>query len=252
MKALTTYSITKIVPLLAAAFLLSACGSNVEEKNGGSAPAVPGGLGTTITQSGDVGTQCNYFDTSTGPRLTGRVTTTYSNGQLVEDKIRLRFTGLDAAFDAGTDVQIKFFRWQVSQAGLVNLDSTPVEFIVEKGATNSTPISNRLTQISATDVAGLRSAHGITGTSSIDFFANTTIVLQNVTYDWQALKVVMYDAVGGVIASTDLLLPVFTANPNKYKDTHPGILPALHPMFKDRAANLSDADWGARFNSYCF
>ncbi|MES2964892.1 MAG: hypothetical protein V4760_13455 [Bdellovibrionota bacterium] len=245
-------SIMKVVPLLAAAFLLTACGSTENPKDGASVPQInPGLVGTTITQSGDVGTQCNYFD-STETRLAGRVTTTYSNGQIQEDKIRLRITSLATNFDTDTNVQIKFFRWQVSSAGLVHLDTNPVEFIVEKGATNSTPISGRMTSLSATDIATLRTSNGVTGTTSIDFLSNTTLILQNVDYNWQALKVVMYDGSGGVIGSADLLLPVFTANPNKYQTSHPGILPALHPMFKERAQNLSDADWGARFNTYCF
>ncbi|MEK7357912.1 MAG: hypothetical protein AAB250_15790 [Bdellovibrionota bacterium] len=241
----------RVAPLLAAAALLTACGSSVQPRDGASQTGIaPNVGGTTITQSGDVGTQCNGFDSSE-TRLAGQVTSTYVNGQVQEDKIRLRITSLNSTFDTGSNYHIKFFRWQVSPAGLVNIDSTPVEFIIEKGATNSTAISNRMSSLSANDIASLRSSSGVTGTTSIDFLTNTTLVLQNVDYNWQALKIVMYDGTT-VIGSADLLLPVFAANPNKYASTHNGVLPALHPMFKDRAQNLSDADWGARFQTYCF
>lgn len=243
-------TIAKVAPLLAAAFLLSACGSSVQPRDGAAPSTIAPNIGTTITASGDVGTQCNGFD-STETRLSGKVTTTYSNGQLVEDKIRLRITSLADTFDTGTDYTLKFFRWQVSASGSVTLDSNPVEFIVEKGATNSSAISSRLTQISATDIANMRQSASITGTTAIDFFTNTTLVLQNVDYNWQALKVVMYSGTT-VVGSADLLLPVFTANPNKYAASHAGVLPALHPMFKDRAQNLSDEAWGQRFMTYCF
>lgn len=240
----------KVAPLLAAAFLLTACGSSVQSKDGSSVPNVTPTGGVTITPSGDVGTQCNFFD-STETRLAGRVTTTYVNGQLQEDKIRLRITSLNETFDTSSNYTLKFFRWQVSSSGAVNLDSNPVEFMVEKGTSNSQAISSRLTQISATDIASLRQNAGISGTKAIDFFSGTTLVLQNVDYNWQALKVVLYDGTS-VVGMADLLLPVFTANPNKYASTHVGVLPVLHPMFKERAQNLTDAEWGARFQTYCF
>jgi hypothetical protein len=244
--------LSKVAPLLAAALFLTACGSSVQPREGASqVPTVtPNVGGSVLTQSGDIGTQCNSFD-STETRLAGRVTTTYVNGQIQEDKIRLRITSLNPTFDTGANYHIKFFRWQVSSTGLVNIDSNPVEFIVEKGSTNSQAISNRLTSISANDIASLRTDNSIAGTNSIDFFTNTTLVLQNVDYNWQALKVVMYDGTT-VVGMVDLLLPVFTANPTKYSANHPGVLPVLHPMFKERAQNLSDADWAARFQTYCF
>ena len=240
---------TKVATLIAAYALLSACGSSIQSKSVTSTSGVPSVVGT-VDSSGSLGTQCNGFDSTNG-RLSGRLTTDVVNGQIQQDKVRLRITSLDSKFDTSSTAYVKFFRWQVAADGTTTLDSNPLEFTVETGTNFVKTISNRLTQISLNDVASLRTANFISGTTSIDFFANTAIVLQNVGYDWSAVKVVLYDGTS-TVATADALMPVFTANPNTYATNHSSILAALHPMWNRRADNISDSDWVSRFSGYCF
>lgn len=247
MKALRVSAILMVLALL------SACGSNVSPRSSalysGSGPTTDASL---LDASGAGEAQCSMFD-STSTRLGGRVTTYYYDGVLQEDKVRVRITSLVENFDSNSNLYIQMFRWKINAAGAAELDSTPVQFQFEKGTGSASPISSLTTSISSAGVASLRSANNISGTTSLEFFANTTMVVNAVDYNWHALKVVIYDGSSNQqVGSADFLLPIFHANPNRYALSHAPTLNALHPFYAQRTTQLSESAWAARAQSYCF
>lgn len=234
--------------------LLTACGSNVTTRSSalfsGSGPTGTNLIGT----SGAGEAQCALFD-STKTRLSGRVTTYYYDGVLQEDKVRVRITSLVEAFATNSNYYIQAFRWKVGAGGAAELDQTPVQFNFEKGTGSASPMTSDVTSVSNSGLAAYRTANNIAGTTPVEFFANTTMVVKGVDYNWQALKIVVYDgstSPATVIGDSDFLLPVFQANPNVYAASHSSILASIHPFYSQRSTVLSEAEWSARSTSYCF
>jgi hypothetical protein len=104
--------------------------------------------------------------------------------------------------------------------------------------------------LTGTDLSYFQQSSGLTG-SPQDFFNRVTLVPIGVDYNWSALKIVVADGTGSV-SESDMLLPAFAANPNKYAQFHPMVLSQLHPFWNQRTQNLSDADWESRGRTYCF
>lgn len=235
--------------------LLSACGSNVTPRagasysTGGPASSVP-----LVGTSGAGEAQCTPFD-STSTRLAGRATSYYLNGVLQEDRVRVRITSLVEAFDTNSNYYIQAFRWKVGSSGTAEIDSTAVQFQFEKGAGSDTPISALATSVNLTGISSIRSSAGISGTGAVDFFSKTTMVVRGVDYNWQALKIVVYDGSvtpARIVGQTDFLLPIFEANPNVYANAHSSIVANLHPFIAQRSQTLSETEWAQRSMSYCF
>jgi hypothetical protein len=235
--------IAKAMVLVAAGALLTGCGSSERSRMGTAwdlASQVPVGTGT----------ECTGFD-SMSTRLSGRATTYYYNGSPVDNKVRLRFSGVDDRFNTDSDTFIKFYRWQATSE-TPSMDSAPLSFTVEKGTTGSYAISGLLTQLSMNDVHSMRAANAVPGTSAQEFFDNTVLVLQGLDFNWHAIKVVLYKS-GSTLGQVDFLAPAFAANPNTYAQTHPMILNNLHPFWSQRTlANMTEALWVERGRSYCF
>lgn len=231
--------------------LLSACGSQVTPRAStqfsGSGPS-PAAI---VNAAGDGVAECTSFDT-TSTRLAGRVTTYYYNGVLQEDKVRLRFTSIADALDSKSSVYLQVFRWKIGTSGAAELDSAnPVQFRFENGAGSVNPISEYMTSLNASQIASIRTAQGLGGSTSLDFFSKTTMVLNAVDYNWQALKVVLYDGTI-VIGQVDVLIPTIQANPNRYASAHSGILSQLHPFWSSRATVQTESQWATLAKGLCF
>ncbi len=233
--------------------LLSACGSKVTPRNA----ALDSGSGptnlTTISPTGDGEAECSMFD-STSTRLGGKVTTYYYNSVLQEDKVRVRVTSLVEAFDTNANYYIQAFRWKVV-GGTASLDSTPLQFSFEKGTGSTSPISSAMSSISGTTMAQIRTANSLGGSGAVDFFSKTTMVVSGVDYNWQAMKLVIYDSSttpAKVVGQADFLLPVIQANPNRYEKTHDALLNEMHPFWSQRSQSMSESEWSNRASSFCF
>ncbi len=235
--------------------LLSACGSEVTTRSSASLFSSGGPTPAALLGTGGTGeAQCSNFD-STSIRLAGRVTTYYNNGVLQEDKVRVRITSLVEAFSTNSNYYIQAFRWKIGSSGSAEIDSTPVQFNFEKGSGAASPMTTDVSSVNLTSIAAYRTAHNIAGTTPIEFFANTTMVVKAVDYNWQALKIVVYDGSqtpATVVGQSDFLLPIFQANPNSYAATHSPILAVMHPFYSQRGTVLSEGDWANRTTSYCF
>lgn len=234
--------------------LLSACGSNVTPRAtsgfSGSGPSAS----NTLISGGEAQAQCTSFD-STSVRLGGKATTYYYSGVLQEDKVRIRITSIAEAFDTNSNYFIQAFRWKINGAGAPEIDPTAVQFQFELGNGSVSPLNLLSTSVSARGITAIRGEKGITGTGAVDFFSKTTMVVNAVDYNWQALKIVVYDGTttpAVVVGQTDFLLPVFQANPTKYAASHHATLTSLHPFLAQSGQNLTENEWGARSNSFCF
>jgi hypothetical protein len=256
----STQSLLEQKPIRVAAIglllaLLSACGSEVTTRSSSNLFSTSGPTPSAlIGTSGSGEAQCSGFD-STSTRLGGRVTTYYNNGVLQEDKVRVRITSLVDAFATNSNYYIQAFRWKIGASGSAELDSTPVQFNFERGTGASSPMTADVTSVSNTGISAYRTANGIAGTTPVEFFANTTMVVKGVDWNWQALKIVVYDGTASpatVVGQSDFLLPTFQANPNVYAASHSSILAVLHPFYSQRSSVLSESEWAARSTSYCF
>ncbi|MDX9731929.1 MAG: hypothetical protein RBT63_09175 [Bdellovibrionales bacterium] len=243
-------SIARIMGLGLLLAMLSACGSNVTPRTNslysGSGPSTDI---STISPAGEGQAECLPFD-STSTRLGGRVTTYYYNGVLQEDKVRVRITSLVEAFDSNAAYQIQMFRWR-STGGVTEIDSTPLQFYFEKGAGSASAISSTLTSMNATALANIRTQNSLGGSTAVDLFSKTTLVVNGVDYNWHALKIVVYNGTD-VVGESNFLLLVIQANPNRYAQTHDAVLNGLHPYWSQRTLVLSESDWASRSRSYCF
>lgn len=242
---------SKMMLLLLLATLMVGCGASTKPRGYNYSSMTPTDLSSrTITDANAAGAECSFFD-SRDIRLSGKVTSYYHNGVLQEDRVRLRFTGIADQFQTNRDVRIQMFRWKGLDGGGYDLDQTPVNFIIHKNSSNSIPISGTMTSLNLEDISRLRQQHYINGTTALDFFNQTTFVVTNVDYSWDALKIVMYNGTQ-VIGQVDFLLPIFAANPNRYAELHPSLLNQLHPFWSERSSMRSDQEWAQRSKNYCF
>lgn len=230
--------------------LLSACGSKVSPRTeylysgSGPSPSTP-----IVDPAGAGKAECSLFDSST-TRLSGKVTTYYYNGVLQEDKVRVRISSIVENFDSNAEYYIQAFRWKMN-GSTAELDQTPLQFTLEKGAGSTSPISEPLSSLNGTKIAQLRTSASISGSGAVDFFSKTTMVVSGVDYNWQAMKIVVYNG-STVVGQADFLLPIFDANPNRYATTHHSTLNTIHPFWAQRSQSLSESEWSARTQSYCF
>lgn len=229
-----------------AAALLSGCGSSMRSRDGAIA---------AYSTSPEYGAQCNTFS-AIGAVLSGQITTYYSNGALIEDRVRLRFTSVASEFSQSTNYSIRFFRWTVDGNGSAVLDPQPLSFVVERNpifpGMGSTPISNTMTALTLSDIDSLAWNSGLIVNSVQDFFNNVTITVMGVDYSWSVLKVALYNG-SEPVGQADLLLPIFLANPNAYAATHHPTLAQLHPFWNQRGeSGVSDTDWLNRSKNFCF
>jgi hypothetical protein len=228
----------------AALFVMSGCGSKSTNTN---IPGAGTGIGNGSLNS--TYAVCNGFD-STQARLGGRVQVYSAGGVIQEDKVRLRITTLDTNFDTNSNLAVRFFRWKVNRStGVAELDQTPVTFYIE--SRSQQVISPALTSINTSAVAAARNYAPGSGATSSEFFNATSLQITGVPYEWDAMKVVLYDG-AQAIGEANLLLPAFHANPNTYAASHPGVLNGLHPFYASRSNAYTDAQWVQISQNNCF
>lgn len=253
MGAIANHRISRVVFLLFALSVLTSCGATSTPKEGSSSL----GRGSFDLSSRTPGTgegiaQCNTFD-SRKTRLAGRVTVYRDfSGVLQEDKVRIRLTNLTDKFEtASSTVHIKMFRWAAETGQPLDFDDQPVAFTIESPMVPGLALSDQMTSFNYNDLVKIRDEKAVMGKTVSEFFTNTVIVPLGVDYKWDALKIVIYDGTT-TLGDVDFLMPVFEANPNKYAEDHPPVVQQLHPLWSDRALTMSEAQWQARTQAFCF
>jgi hypothetical protein len=240
----------KVLLLGTALGLLSGCGASIQSRDFASTSTGP--IYTTgSSNTNGSAAECNFFD-ARGTRLQGRVTTYYYNNIMQEDHIRLRVTGIDNRFESSSTVQLKMYRWRATDSSSTDIDPTPLSFVIVKESSSSVAaVSGIMDSIDKADINTMRANAYMSGSTAQDFFNQTTFIVQGVDYDWQAIKIVLYDG-DTVLGSTDFLIPSFSANPNVYGNSHYDTLNNLHPFWSSRSLSLSESEWLSRSKSYCF
>ncbi len=241
-----------LLTLLIGALALSGCGAKKTARN--TAGVYEAGSRAVL---GD-GAYCNTFSSS-GLRLDGKIQTyALPNGEDAPDFLRLRITGIDERFATTGRYMMRFFRAEALGSATnpadnaINFDETPLNTRFESGA--GLMISGYMNYVDMTDVADMRRAHSIPGTTATDFFNRVDIIVSDVDMRWDVLIVTIderqTDGSLARIGESRMLMPAFSADPNVYATDHPAILHPLHPFWNQRAnANLNFADMS---DSFCW
>ncbi len=233
-----------IFAVMLVGWLASGCGAT----QSGGQPATSLGSITPLTPiaANSQNTICNQMST-TSTRFNASLRTVDGNPNM----IRVRITGMTSLYDGNPNANIQFFRWKVVN-GVSNLDSSPLSFHIEGASHNGVSghqYSNTMTGIAMTDVKQIASANFLNVQTAEQFFNAVDIIVHDVSFDYSALKFVLYNG-GTVTASNDALMPPFAVNPKSYASTHAPVLNGLHPFANQ--LNLTDAQYLANAQSFCF
>ena len=233
--------------VLLGALALSGCGARK------TARAPLGSVSHASRTVSGVGIACNQFSAQ-GERLAGKVMAYVGpDGNIREDILRLRLTAVPDAFGTDAKFKLKFFRWRAFSDGKTEQDeANPIEFRLE--LPGHQPISDRIREINVVAVTDIMKRKFIQASTASEFFGQVDIILFDVDYSWDVLRPVVFEYPQGAesraIASVDVLMPIFSADPNHYAIDHSPVLQSLHPFWNDRDAKAMDyADAASR---WCF
>ena len=203
---------------------------------------------TTTLVTTPQNTVCNSFSTA-NTRMDAKLRSIPGS----DDMMRVRITGLTNQFDSNNNMTLKMFRWKLKNDNITpDLDSAPLSFDIQTGIQNGIPgyiLSTALTQISMVDVTKLAAANSINASTAETFFNQIDIIVHGVSFDYKAIKFVLYNQ-GTVVVSNDALLPEFSVNPSTYAASHAPVLAQLHPFASE--LGLGDADYSNQAQSFCF
>lgn len=191
-------------------------------------------------------TECSGFDLKK-IALSGATTTYYnSQGAPVTDLIRLRIRSYPLPIINKSTYYLQFFRWGYTSGGqrVENTQATPLWFqVISTGQYLNTSAETR---ISRNVIAKLITDNNLSqqGITPDNFLERVMVVLDDVSLDYDAVTVGLFDSAVGTTALNyeSILLPAFSANPNTYAKLHPQTeLQILHPNYSIKNQALSDA-----------
>jgi hypothetical protein len=181
-------------------------------------------------------------------------TYTDSSGTRRNDIIQAKLQSMTENFKNGSD-NIHFFRWKADSSGAVYVDPTPIQLTVIAESTGQT-VSSSQPFLRWDMVSSFATTHNIAGSAS-DFFTRVRLILdiRDPNAEYNALTMVYSDASGNTLARTDILIPVFPANPNDYAIDSTGanrapVLRGLHPF--TAATGLTANAYQTQANAFCF
>ncbi len=233
-------SYMSLIAIIFFAWLASGCGASTTKTAAQTGAAIFTPTSSTSLASTTDDMVCNGFSTS-NIRLDAKLRTNVGS----EDTIRVRITGLTNQFDSSSNVTLQMFRWKANADGTPNLDAAPLSFHLQTPGQNGaggTPMTNSMTQISMADITKLGAS-----TSAESFFNQVDIIVHGVSFDWKAIKFVLYST-NTVLVSNDALIPEFLANPTTYAAGHPAVLSQLHPFLGQSGIT----DYVSASQSFCF
>lgn len=238
-----------------AAFGMVGCGSRATAPPRTAALASYGAGAGSVDGSVDGGNaaECASYSAQYGT-LSGKISTFYPNGPYAgasEDAMRLMVNAVGTDVTGGSGHLIRMFRWRSS--GNAYLDSNPLPFQVVSPDDGRVFLGPR-TQLSSSDVAQLAAVAGLSSTAAASgVLSRFMFIVGNLDYQWQALKVVVYDSTGARAHEADALIPTFLANPLAYASGRPVELARLHPFYSQRYdSSATDAQWAERARANCF
>jgi len=229
----------KMFALLLSALVLSGCGAKKTARESFEL--------SSRSQSGE-GIRCNTFSSRT-TTLDGRVREFVTkDGREFPDMMRIRITGITSQFDNNSKITLRIYRWKADSSG-THIDQEPLQFRLETPTERM--VSGYMKSININTVTTLKSTYAVPGSTAQEFFNNVDILVFNVDYTWDALKIVLYEDTSAtesrVVGDVDFLMPVFDAHPKVYAQTHPAVLSALHPFWSDRERSMDFAGLAETF-----
>ena len=177
-----------------------------------------------------------------------------SSGTIRDDIVQGKLVAMTESFRNGTDY-IRFFRWNTDSTGAMVLDSTPISLKVIAEVTGQV-VSTSQDFLRWDMVSTFATNNNIAGSAS-DFFTRVRLIMdiRDPDAQYNALRMVYYDGSNTIQSTTDILIPVFAANPNDYATLSSGearstILRNIHPF----AGNLGQTAsyYQTQANAFCF
>lgn len=153
--------------------------------------------------------------------------------------IKIKFSFLSSSSTASGNI-IRFYKWKMVN-GQVYIDQTPLT-LYPYNINSGTATSSSVYQITAANV-----------TTSVGYFLN----LNDTQGNYQAIKAVVYNSSGSVVAQSDSLIPQFMAKTSDYKYNSDGslrssTLTSLHPLATTSTTGWSDSSFQSYFQNFCF
>lgn len=176
--------------------------------------------------------KCNNINS---PAFSGQAQVYFDqSGRFVSDAIRVNLDSLASNFTNDASVNLEFLVWGIPISGQTT-QSQPLYFHFETRDQFHVPVSGEMTSVNNSTISALISqATSISASSVIDFFGKTSIVVTGVSQQYQVLHPELYSG-SSVVASTDLLIPYFYADPNQYAANGRDLtLDQLHPFWSQR------------------
>ncbi|MBX2987056.1 MAG: hypothetical protein KF802_04080 [Bdellovibrionaceae bacterium] len=216
-----------MVVLMLAALVLSGCGA---AKSTDSAD-----LSSRVTDTSNTARAWSYCNEglSQGQSFKLSLYSYTENSQVRNDLMYAMPSALPSDFTTSNDY-FQFYRWQASAGSATYLDTSPLSFSILNPSTGATILSTR-TALRWSDVSGLAAQMGVS--TPKDFFRRVWIIidLKDPSAQFDALMTVLYRNDNSQRDHSNMLLPIFDANPAGYA-TEPGggarpkVLRDIHPF----------------------
>jgi hypothetical protein len=199
--------------------------------------------------------ECNRIDIA-NPAIKGQVSTYYNNGQLVNSYLNVNLTSVPAEISSTSTYYLQLYRWYERAAGQPQVNSTPVTMYFVQKSTGLVSNPNGSDKISKSILDAIISSAKLAtvGVTAANFFDRHFVVLTGMDLTWDAVKFAYYNSAVGTtaIASGDVLLPAFYANPNAYIAANPfPDLYVLHPNYGYRTSSASENDYLGMTEQIC-
>jgi hypothetical protein len=227
---------------------LAGCGASKEQKFTSSS------RGTVVTPTTNKMAECNYISAD-NMAITGHISTYYdpTTRRIRYDFLNVGLKSLPKEVVAETTYTIQFLRWTEDTDGARALNSIPTRMILIDRSNGSQLLSSTVDKISKSVVDQVITALG-TGTTvtATNFHERVLFVLTGVDYKYDGLTVTLVNASGARVASKDILIPPFYADPNIYiSKIAPIALQRIHPLYSLRNSGGTEMDYFRMTEDIC-
>ncbi len=245
MKTLTIAQIT----LLSLAGMLTACAGSSGSSDLASRST---SSSTSSTTSNGTLTSCNQGKSAS---VQLNLMSYAVNGAYRNDLMRAKITSIADAFKT-TSNYIQMFRWQALSNSLVYLDPTPVNIRLEK-ISDGTVLTNYQSYLRWSDISYVATNLGVSTPADLFNLVRLTIDIRDPNAEYDVLKVGYYNSSNTALESFDMLMPLFTVNPNDYSTqpdgtSRPSVLKNLHPFKSSASQGWPTSHYMSIAQGYCF
>ncbi len=190
--------------------------------------------------------ECTSLANNTS-NIEARLTSYYhpTTNEYIPTIIRMKIDRLPVNVTTNSTTYIQLFKWFASDANQKSYSSTPVSFKILNRTTRQFVGETAMQTISKASIQNMITTNNLGSSVTLNnFFEKHLLILEGMDLTYDAVSFVVYDSTQGTkaLATHDVLLPAFAANPAAYASTHPqSILQQIHPYWSDRGAGLSDS-----------